>query len=106
VSTFLVTDVEGSTDLWARDETAMAVSLAAHNWLLRAAVESRSGYVFTTAGDSFAVAFDRASRAVEAALAAQHALTELAWPRPPSPCGWVCTSVRPTSGAETISAPR
>jgi len=37
---------------------------------------------FTTAGDSFAVAFSRASDAVAAAEAAQAALAEVSWPGP------------------------
>ena len=78
--TFLFTDVEGSTRLWesAPEATARAVKL--HDDALRHAVEGCGGYVFTTAGDSFAVAFDRADAAVEAAAAAQRGLADLAWP--------------------------
>ena len=65
--TFLFTDVEGSTRLWAADTDAMAVSLRVHDAILRDAIESNGGYVFNTAGDSFAAAFSRASDAVVAA---------------------------------------
>jgi predicted ATPase/class 3 adenylate cyclase len=82
IVTFLFTDVEGSTRLWADDRDAMSASLEAHDHILRAAFESRGGYVFTTAGDSFAVAFSRASDAVAAALQAQEALAETEWPGP------------------------
>ena len=58
--TFLFTDVEGSTRLWAADEGAMSASLLVHDAILRPAIESQGGYVFTTAGDSFAAAFARA----------------------------------------------
>jgi class 3 adenylate cyclase len=82
VVTFLFTDVEGSTRLWAEDRDTMSASLEAHDHILRAAFGSRGGYVFTTAGDSFAVAFSRASDAVAAALQAQEALAETEWPGP------------------------
>lgn len=82
IVTFLFTDVEGSTLLWAEDRRRMAASLEAHDEILRAAFESRGGFVFTTAGDSFAVAFSRASNAVAAAEAAQAGLSETPWPGP------------------------
>ncbi len=82
VVSLLFTDVEGSTRLWAADADAMSASLQAHDKILRAAVESRGGYVFTTAGDSFAVAFSQASQAVDAAMAAQADLATTAWPGP------------------------
>ena len=69
--TFLFTDVEGSTRLWARDPDAMSASLRVHDVVVRRAIEDRGGYVFTTAGDAFCAAFDRASDAVAAADAAQ-----------------------------------
>jgi predicted ATPase/class 3 adenylate cyclase len=80
--TFLFTDVEGSTRLWAADADAMSASLLVHDEVLRSAIESRGGYVFTTAGDSFAAAFGRASEAVAAAEAAQLGLAGAAWPGP------------------------
>ena len=80
--TFLFTDVEGSTRLWAADKGAMSASLLVHDAILRAAIESHGGYVFTTAGDSFAAAFGRASDAVTAADESQRALTNAVWPGP------------------------
>jgi class 3 adenylate cyclase len=50
--TFLFTDVEGSTRLWQVDREAMASALALHDELVRDALQSRRGYVFSTAGDS------------------------------------------------------
>lgn len=41
--TFLFTDVEGSTRLWAADQEAMSASLVAHDRVLRSAIESRGG---------------------------------------------------------------
>jgi predicted ATPase/class 3 adenylate cyclase len=80
--TFLLSDVEGSTRQWAADPEAMSASLKVHDQLLREVIESRGGYVFTTAGDSFAAAFGRASDAVAAAQAAQAALGSASWPGP------------------------
>ena len=62
--TFLFTDVQGSTRLWAANKDALSASLLVHDEILRDAIEGNGGYVFTTAGDSFAAAFGRASDAV------------------------------------------
>jgi class 3 adenylate cyclase len=80
--TFLFTDVEGSTRLWAANRDAMSASLAVHDAILREAIEAHGGYVFTTAGDSFAATFSRASDAVAAAEGAQHSLGQAQWPGP------------------------
>ena len=80
--TFLFTDVEGSTRLWAADTEAMSASLLVHDAIVRDAIESNEGYVFATGGDSFAAAFTRASDAVSAAVAAQAALECADWPGP------------------------
>ncbi len=77
--TFLFTDVEGSTRLWANEPDAMKVALARHDDVIRHAVESRGGSVFSTAGDAFAAAFPRASDAIEAALSAQDTLGRETW---------------------------
>lgn len=74
--TFLFTDIEGSTALWDRSPDAMTDSLAEHDRRISAIVEHHDGYVFTTAGDSFAVAFQSAAQAVEAALEVQLAFLE------------------------------
>ncbi len=80
--TFLFTDVQGSTRLWAVDKDAMSASLLVHDAILRGAIEGSGGYVFTTAGDSFAAAFGRASDAVRAAIESQCALSDAVWPGP------------------------
>ena len=82
VVTFLFTDVEGSTALWAADDAAMATSLALHDQILRETMDAHGGYVFTTAGDSFAVAFQSATAGVAAAVAAQEQLGRASWPGP------------------------
>jgi predicted ATPase/class 3 adenylate cyclase len=80
--TFLFTDVEGSTRLWAADQASMSASLSVHDAIVRSAIEGNGGYVFTTAGDSFAAAFARASDAVRASTEAQRTLAGAAWPGP------------------------
>ena len=72
--TFLFSDIEGSTLRWQRDADAMAVALARHNELFRAAIEAHGGYVFKTVGDAFCAVFAGAPEAIAAALGAQRAL--------------------------------
>ena len=74
--TFLFTDVVGSTRLWATDPDAMSASLRVHDEVMQRAFAEFDGYVFATAGDSFATAFSRASEAVACASAIQSALAD------------------------------
>ena len=74
--TFLFTDIEGSTALWDQVPEAMTESLAEHDRRIRSIVDRHHGYVFSTAGDSFAAAFQAAAEAVQAALDIQLALVE------------------------------
>ena len=78
--TFLFTDIEGSTALWQEHPASMGPAVERHDEVIRSAVEQRGGYVFTTAGDSFAVAFARADEAVRASVEAQTRLLDEAWP--------------------------
>jgi class 3 adenylate cyclase len=82
LASFLFTDVAGSTRLWEEDADAMATSLRNHDQILRSAIETNRGYVFSTAGDAFAAAFPTAEAAVAAALAAQLELRAADWPGP------------------------
>jgi predicted ATPase len=77
--TFLFTDIEGSTGQWEADASTAEVLVAAHDKLVRTVVEGHDGYVFTTMGDGFAVAFQRASEAVAAAVEVQESLTADEW---------------------------
>ena len=74
--TFMFTDVEDSTRLWESHPTDMGAALARHDAILRAVVAEHHGHVFTTAGDSFAVAFARAHDAVNAAVKIQRRLAD------------------------------
>ena len=74
VVTFLFTDVEGSTRRWEADAQAMRVALAAHDEVLRAAIEAHGGFLFKHTGDGVCAAFASPRSAVDAAVAAQRAL--------------------------------
>jgi predicted ATPase/class 3 adenylate cyclase len=72
----LFTDVEGSTRRWESSPDAMAVALARHDALLRAAIEAHGGYVFKVMGDAFCAAFATAPDAAAAALRIARALLD------------------------------
>ena len=72
--TFLFTDVEGSTRRWEADADAMRVALAAHDEVLRGAIEAHGGWLFKHTGDGVCAAFPSPRSAVDAAVAAQRAL--------------------------------
>ena len=74
VVTFLFTDIEGSTRRWEADADAMRVALAAHDELLRTAIEGHGGWLFKHTGDGVCAAFASPRCAVDAAVAAQRAL--------------------------------
>ena len=80
--TFLLTDVEGSTPLWATDPARMGVGVARHYEILEAAISAHGGVrpVEQGEGDSVVGAFTRPSDAVAAAIEAQLVLLgELDW---------------------------
>ena len=74
VVTFLFTDVEGSTRRWEADAEGMRVALAAHDEVLRKAIEAQGGFMFKHTGDGVCAAFASPTSAVNAAVAAQRAL--------------------------------
>jgi predicted ATPase/class 3 adenylate cyclase len=74
VLTFLFTDVEGSTRRWEADADAMRVALAAHDEVLRRAIEAQGGWLFKHTGDGVCAAFASPTSAVDAAVAAQREL--------------------------------
>jgi predicted ATPase/class 3 adenylate cyclase len=77
--TFLFTDIESSTTRWEHQPQAMERALARHDQLLRQVIDAYGGQVIKTVGDAFQVVFTTAPAALEAALAAQHALAAEAW---------------------------
>src|SRR5262245_3008048 len=54
--TFLFTDIEGSTRLWAQHPQAMGAAVARHEALLREAITNAGGVVFKTVGDAVCAA--------------------------------------------------
>lgn len=80
--TFLFTDIEGSTPLWAADPDAMSASLSVHDRIVRSSIEQHGGHVFALGGDSFATSFARGSQAIQAATEIQVLLAGADWPGP------------------------
>ena len=80
--TLLLTDVEGSTDLWESGEAVAAMAIARHYPLLNAAIALHDGVrpVEQGEGDSVVAAFTKASDALAAALDVQRAFLEEPWP--------------------------
>lgn len=77
--TFLFTDIESSTRLAQEHPEQWEALRARHNFLLQAAVEPYSGYIFQIIGDAVCVAFHSASDALHAALNAQWLLQNEPW---------------------------
>jgi class 3 adenylate cyclase len=82
VVTYLFTDIEGSTPLWARYPERMGPVLVRHDALLTAAIEAHGGSVVRSRGedDSFFAVFVRAGDATAAACAMQQAILGEPWP--------------------------
>lgn len=72
--TFLFSDIEGSTELSRQYGAAYGDLRAEHRRLLRESFEAHHGHEIDAEGDAFFIAFERASDAVAAAVAAQRAL--------------------------------
>jgi class 3 adenylate cyclase len=66
--TFLFTDIEGSTRRWEADAQAMRAALLAHDEVLRSAIESHGGFLFSHTGDGVVAAFASPKSAVDAAV--------------------------------------
>ncbi len=70
----MFTDIEGSTRRWESDAEAMRAALAAHDEVLRTAIERHGGWLFKHTGDGVCAAFASPRPAVDAAIAAQREL--------------------------------
>ena len=80
--TFVFTDVEGSTKWWEDQPVTMAAALRIHDDVVRRHVEAHSGWVFSTGGDAFAIAFSTAHQALDAAVDIDRDLVHRQWPSP------------------------
>jgi len=78
--TFLLIDLERSTELLRRLDDGYAPLLADVRRLVRAAVRRAGGHEVSARGDDVFVVFERSPAALEAALAIQRAMQTRAWP--------------------------
>jgi class 3 adenylate cyclase len=78
--TFLMTDIEGSTELLGRLGDGYAALVADIRRLVRAALRQSGGREVDARGDDLFAAFERAPAALQAALAIQRAMHGEAWP--------------------------
>ena len=76
VTTYLFTDIEGSTRLWEREPERMRPALARHDVLTHEAVEQNGGRVVKTTGDGFHAVFDDPLDALAATLHLQLSLAD------------------------------
>jgi predicted ATPase/class 3 adenylate cyclase len=74
VITLMFTDIEGSSQLWERDAAAFRPAFDRHNAIVREAIARWDGHEVKFQGDSFMVAFARATSAIYCALDVQRAL--------------------------------
>ena len=105
VSTFLFTDIEGSSLMWEEDAERMAQAVARHDALLRDVVGAHRGRVVKTTGDGIYAAFVDPADCVAAAIDIQSLSPTRR--RPPacrSASAAECTPVPRTSATTTSSA--
>jgi predicted ATPase/class 3 adenylate cyclase len=76
VTTFLFTDIEGSTRLWEAQPARMRDALAHHDALARATIDGRRGSLVKTTGDGVHAAFADPLDALLAAVDLQRQLAE------------------------------
>ena len=88
ITTFLFTDIEGSTQLWEREPARMESALARHDALARSAAEKHRGSVIKMTGDGMCAAFDDPRDGLAAALEFQQALAD------PAATGGIALKVR------------
>ena len=79
-STFLFTDIEGSTRLIQELGDRYVALLDDHRRLVSEAVEAHGGRVFGSEGDALFAAFPSATAAIGATVTAQRNLTQHSWP--------------------------
>src|SRR5712692_2519180 len=80
--TFLLTDIESSTQRWERSPDAMKQAMVAHDELLSRAIPQHAGTHVESGreGDSVLAAFTRATDAVACAIQVQRELAARTWP--------------------------
>jgi class 3 adenylate cyclase len=78
--TFLLTDLEGSTELVARLNDRYSKLLNAVRKEMRAAIKRAGGHEVDCRADELFAVFDEAPKALDAALAIQRAMRDGSWP--------------------------
>ena len=76
----IFTDIQLSTELWARIPVTMAGAVRIHHELMRKGIITYKGYEVKTIGDSFMVVFSSAESALKFALHVQKILFSYDWP--------------------------
>ena len=76
VTTYLFTDIEGSTRLWEREPERMRPALARHDILTHEAVEQNRGRIVKPTGDGFHAVFDDPRDALAATVQLQLSLAD------------------------------
>ncbi|KAK9791166.1 hypothetical protein WJX73_003369 [Symbiochloris irregularis] len=79
-ATLVLTDIEGSTELWEWDSSAMMIASGLHDRILRSHLAEFNGHEVSTEGDAFLMVFHEPADAVGWALATQQALLTARWP--------------------------
>lgn len=67
----MITDVEGSTELWEWDREAMDAATKVHDRVMRSRLTDFHGYEVCTEGDSFLLAFHEPADAIAWAVTIQ-----------------------------------
>eukprot|EP01059_Diplonema_ambulator_P032403 TRINITY_DN6336_c0_g4_i1.p1 TRINITY_DN6336_c0_g4~~TRINITY_DN6336_c0_g4_i1.p1 ORF type:complete len:1093 (+),score=361.27 TRINITY_DN6336_c0_g4_i1:33-3281(+) len=78
--TFVFTDIQGSTALWAHSQEAMNTAMDIHNDTIRTALHFFGGYEVKTIGDAFMIAFCDCVNAMSFCLSVQRDLLDQDWP--------------------------
>jgi predicted ATPase/class 3 adenylate cyclase len=80
IITLMFTDIQDSTLLWERMSDQFRPVLDRHNELVRECTQRWEGYEVKSHGDSFMLAFERATDAIQCALEIQRAFHNQQWP--------------------------
>ena len=78
--TIVFTDIQSSTNLWARLPLIMAGCVVEHHAVIRRCLSQHRGYEVKTVGDSFMVAFVSPCDAVRFSMEVQEELLDTDWP--------------------------
>jgi Amt family ammonium transporter len=76
----VMTDIEGSTELWAFDASLMNHCQVLHDTVMRACLADHQGYEITTEGDAFVMAFHTCQDAINFCFDVQIQLLQTGWP--------------------------